>query len=33
MFKSRILRWVGHMGHMGKKRNPCRILEKKPEGK
>jgi hypothetical protein len=27
------VRWVGHVGLRGKKRNACRILVKNPEGK
>jgi hypothetical protein len=27
------MRWVGHGAHVGKKRNACRILVRKPEGK
>jgi hypothetical protein len=33
MIKSRRMRWVGHVAQMGKKRNACRILVGKPEGK
>jgi hypothetical protein len=33
MFKSRKLRWVGHVARMGEKRNAYRILVGKPEGK
>jgi hypothetical protein len=27
------MRWVGHVANMGEKRNACRILVGKPEGK
>jgi hypothetical protein len=33
MIKSRRMRWAGHVTGMGTKRNACRILMKKPEGK
>jgi hypothetical protein len=33
MIKSRRMRWAGHAARMGKKRNICRILVGKPEGK
>jgi hypothetical protein len=33
MIKSRKLRWAGHVGRMGEKRNAYRILVAKPEGK
>jgi hypothetical protein len=33
MFKSRRMRWAGHVGRMGEKRNAYRILVGKPEGK
>jgi hypothetical protein len=33
MFKSRRMRWAGHVGRMGGKRNAYRILVGKPEGK
>jgi hypothetical protein len=33
MIKSRRMRWAGHVARMGKKRNACRILVGKPEGK
>jgi hypothetical protein len=33
MIKSRRVRWAGHVAGMGKKRNACRILVGKPEGK
>jgi hypothetical protein len=33
MIKSRRMKWVGHAARMGEKRNVCRILVKKPEGK
>jgi hypothetical protein len=29
--KSRRLRWVGHVTHMGQKRNACRVLVGNPE--
>jgi hypothetical protein len=32
IIKSR-MRWAGHVARMGKKRNTCRLLEGKPEGK
>jgi hypothetical protein len=31
--KSRRMRWAGHMGRMGEKRNVYRLLVGKPEGK
>jgi hypothetical protein len=31
--KSRRMRWAGHVARMGEKRNACRILVGKPEGK
>jgi hypothetical protein len=33
VIKSRRLRWVGHVAHMGEMRNVCKILVGKPEGK
>jgi hypothetical protein len=33
MIKSRKMRWAGHVARMGEKRNACRILVGKPEGK
>jgi hypothetical protein len=33
MIKSRKMRWVGHVAHMGEKRNAYRILVETPEGK
>jgi hypothetical protein len=33
MIKSRRMRWAGHVERMGAKRNACRILVGKPEGK
>jgi hypothetical protein len=33
MIKSRRMRWTGHVERMGEKRNACRILVRKPEGK
>jgi hypothetical protein len=33
MIKSRRMRWTGHLARMGEKRNSCRILVGKPEGK
>jgi hypothetical protein len=33
MIKSRRVRWAGHVVLMGEKRNACRILVGKPEGK
>jgi hypothetical protein len=33
MIKSRRMRWAGHVARMGEKRNACRILVGKPEGK
>jgi hypothetical protein len=33
MIKSRRMRWAGHVARMGEKRNTCRILVGKPEGK
>jgi hypothetical protein len=31
--KSRRMRWAGHIARMGEKRNACRLLGGKPEGK
>jgi hypothetical protein len=31
--KSRMMRWAGHVAQMGEKRNLCRLLVGKPEGK
>jgi hypothetical protein len=33
MIKSTRMRWAGHVARMGEKRNVCRILVDKPEGK
>jgi hypothetical protein len=33
MIKSMRMRWAGHVVGMGEKRNACRILVGKPEGK
>jgi hypothetical protein len=33
MIKSRRMRWAGHVARMGEKRNACRILVGKSEGK
>jgi hypothetical protein len=33
MIKSRKMRWAGHVGRMGEKRNAYRLLVWKPEGK
>jgi hypothetical protein len=33
MIKSRRIRWAGNVVRMGEKRNACRILVGKPEGK
>jgi hypothetical protein len=33
IIKSRKMRWVGHVARMGQKRNACRLLLGKPEGK
>jgi hypothetical protein len=33
MIKSRRMRWAGHAARMGEKRNACRILVGKPEGR
>jgi hypothetical protein len=33
MIKSRRIRWASHVARMGEKRNACRILVGKPEGK
>jgi hypothetical protein len=33
MFKSRRMRWAGHVARMGETRNAYRILVGKPEGK
>jgi hypothetical protein len=32
IFKSRRMRWAGHVAGMGEKRNACRLLVGKPEG-
>jgi hypothetical protein len=33
IMKSRRMRWAGHVARMGEKRNVCRLLVGKPEGK
>jgi hypothetical protein len=33
IIKSRRMRWTGHVARMGEKRNACRLLVGKPEGK
>jgi hypothetical protein len=33
IIKSRKMTWAGHVARMGEKRNACRILLGKPEGK
>jgi hypothetical protein len=33
IIKSRRMRWAGHVAQMGEKRNMCRLLVGKPEGK
>jgi hypothetical protein len=33
MIKSRRMRWAGHVARMGLKRNSCRVLVEKREGK
>jgi hypothetical protein len=33
VFKSRRIRWVGHVACMGKMRNAYKVLARKPEGK
>jgi hypothetical protein len=33
IFKSRRMRWAGHVARMGEKRNAYRLLVRKPEGK
>jgi hypothetical protein len=33
MIKSRMVGWAGHVARMGAKRNACRTLVGKPEGK
>jgi hypothetical protein len=33
IIKSRRIRWAGHVARMGEKRNACRLLVAKPEGK
>jgi hypothetical protein len=33
VIKSRRMKWAGHVTRMGEKRNACRILVGKPEGK
>jgi hypothetical protein len=32
LIKSRRMRWVGHVAHMGEMRNAYKILDGKPEG-
>jgi hypothetical protein len=32
MIKSRRMRWVGHLAHMGEIRNACRFLSEMTEG-
>jgi hypothetical protein len=33
IFKSRRMRWAGHVARIGEKRNVFRLLVRKPEGK
>ena len=33
VIRSRRMRWVGHLAHMGKRRGIYRVLVRKPEGK
>jgi hypothetical protein len=33
IIKWRRMRWAGHVAQMGEKRNVCRLLIRKPEGK
>jgi hypothetical protein len=33
MIKSRRIKWVGHIARMGEKRNACRVLVGRPDGK
>jgi hypothetical protein len=33
VFKSRRMRWAGHVARMGEKKNACSVLVRKPEGK
>jgi len=33
MIKSRIMRWAGHVVHVGKRRDKYRILVGRPEGR
>jgi hypothetical protein len=33
IIKSRKMKWMGHVARMGEKRNACRLLVRKPEGK
>jgi hypothetical protein len=33
IIKSRRMRWAGHVARMGEKRNVCRLLTGKPEGR
>jgi hypothetical protein len=33
IMKSRRMRWAGHVARMGEKRNACRLLIGKPEGR
>jgi hypothetical protein len=28
-----VIRWMGHVAHMGEMRNACKILVRKPEGR
>ena len=33
VIKSRRIRWIGHVAHMGEERGVCRVLKGKPEGR
>jgi hypothetical protein len=33
MAKSRRIRWLGQVAHMGEKRNSCTLFNRKPEAK
>jgi hypothetical protein len=33
IMKTRSMRWAGHVARMGEKRNACRLLVRKPEGR
>jgi hypothetical protein len=33
IFESKMVRWTGHVARMGEKKNLCRLLVRKPEGR